>query len=73
MPGDFVFVTDATPQRDAADSGWLVGFVHQPSGDGTELFVIDAADIAVPAIVTVPIPRLVPPQLRCTWVPATRH
>ena len=61
VPGDFVFVTDATPQRDAADGGWLVGFVHHPSGDGTELFVIDAADIAVPAIVTVPIPRLVPP------------
>ena len=73
VPGDFVFVTDATPQRDAADGGWLVGFVHHPSGEGTELFVIDAADIAAPAIVTAPIPRLVPPQLRCTWIPSTRQ
>jgi carotenoid cleavage dioxygenase-like enzyme len=72
VPGDFVFVTDATPQRDA-DDGWLVGFVHHRSDEGTELFVIDAADIAAPAIVTAPIPRLVPPQLRCTWIPSTRQ
>jgi carotenoid cleavage dioxygenase len=72
VPGDFVFVTDATPQRDA-DDGWLVGFVHHRSDEGTELFVIDAADVAAPAIVTAPIPRLVPPQLRCTWIPSTRQ
>ncbi len=73
VPGDFVFVADATAQGDTADRGWLVGLVHHHSGEATELFVIDAADIAVPAIVTAPIPRLVPPQLRCTWVPSTRH
>ncbi len=72
VPGDFVFVTDATRPRDA-DCGWLVGFVHHPSSAGTELFVINAADIAEPAIVTAPLPLLIPPQLRCTWVPSTRH
>jgi carotenoid cleavage dioxygenase len=73
VPGDFVFVADATPGRDAANGGWLVGFVHHPSGDGTELRVVDAADIAGPAVASAPIPRLVPPQLRCTWLTSIRH
>jgi carotenoid cleavage dioxygenase-like enzyme len=70
--GDLVFVTDATRQRDA-DGGWLVGFVHHPSGEGADLTVIDAADIAGPPIASAHIPRLVPSQLRCTWIPSTGH
>ena len=73
VPGDFVFVTDATPERDAADGGWLVGFVHHPSGDGTELRVIDAADIAGPPVASAPIPRIIRPELDCTWTPSIRH
>ena len=72
VPGDLVFVTDATRQSDA-DGGWLVGFVHNASGVGTELCVIDAADIVGPAIATAPISRLVPHGLRCTWIPSTQH
>jgi carotenoid cleavage dioxygenase-like enzyme len=72
VPGDFVFVTDATRRRDA-DGGWLVGFVHHHSDEGTELSVIDAAGIAEPPIASAPIPRPVPPGLRCTWIPSTRQ
>lgn len=67
-PGDLVFVTD--PQRPGdADAGWLVGFVHDASGTTTEFRVIDAADIARPAIATGRIPRRIPRGLRCTWIP----
>jgi carotenoid cleavage dioxygenase-like enzyme len=72
VPGDLVFVTDATRVSDA-DGGWLVGFVHNSSGVGTELYVIDAAEIVGPAIATAPISRLVPRGLRCTWIPATQQ
>jgi hypothetical protein len=71
--GDFVFVTDATRERDA-DGGWLVGFVHHhPCGGGTDLTVIDAADIAGPPIASAPIPRIVLPELDCTWIASTRQ
>lgn len=73
VPGDFVFVTDATRQHDA-DGGWLVGFVHHHQcGGGTDLTVIDAADIAGPPIASAPIPRIVPPELECTWIASTRQ
>jgi carotenoid cleavage dioxygenase len=70
QPGDLVFVADDARRGDA-DGGWLVGFVHHGSGDGTDLVVLDAADIAGPAIATVRIPRRVPRGLRCTWIPST--
>ena len=72
VPGDLVFVTDATRESDA-DGGWLVGFVHNSSGVGTEFYVIDAADIVGPVIATAPISRLVPRGLRCTWIPSTQQ
>ena len=71
-PADFTFVTDATRGSDA-DGGWLVGLAHNSSGSGTELYVIDAADILGPAIVTVPIARPVARGLRLTWIPATEQ
>lgn len=72
VPGDLVFVSDATRASDA-DGGWLVGFVHKSAGVGTELSVIDAADIFGPAIATAPISRPVPRGLRCTWVPTSQQ
>lgn len=72
VPGDLVFVTDATRVGDA-DGGWLVGFVHDSSGVRTELHVIDAADVVRPAIATASIPRPVTRGLRLTWIPSTPH
>ena len=71
VPGDFVVVPDAARPSDA-DDAWFVGFVHDPSGT-TDLCVIDAAEIAGPAIATVRIPRPIPRWLRCTWIPSTPH
>jgi carotenoid cleavage dioxygenase-like enzyme len=67
---NFVFVSDTTRHRDAR-GGWLVGFADRPSGERTELHVIDAADIAGPSIASAPIPRIVPPALQCTWIAST--
>ncbi len=59
LPGDLVFVADATRDSDA-DGGWLVGFVHDTSDARPSSVVFDAADIAGPAIATARIPRPIP-------------
>ena len=71
VPGDLVFVADATRQSDA-DGGCLVGFVHNPMAAATEVRLLDAADIVGPTIAVAPIPHLVPRGLRCTWIPSTQ-
>jgi 8'-apo-carotenoid 13,14-cleaving dioxygenase len=68
-PGDLVFVADASRSGDE-DGGWLVGFVHRASDDQTDLVLLDAANIAAPAIATVTIPRGVPHVHHSTWVPS---
>lgn len=71
VPGDFVVVPD--PARDVdGDGAWFVGFVHDTSGP-TDLYVIDAAEIARPAISSVRIPRPIPRGLRCAWIPSTQQ
>jgi 8'-apo-carotenoid 13,14-cleaving dioxygenase len=70
MPGDLVFVADSSRSGDA-DGGWLVGFVHHTSEAMTDLVVLDAANIAQPAIATVHIPRRIPRGLHSTWIPTT--
>jgi carotenoid cleavage dioxygenase-like enzyme len=62
-----VFVADPA-RASTADGGWLVGFVHQASGDETDLVVLDAADIAGPAVATVRMPRLDAGGLHSTWI-----
>jgi carotenoid cleavage dioxygenase len=72
QPGDLVFIADPARPHDA-DGGWLVGFVHEASGERTELVVLDAADISRPAVATVPIPRPISPGIHTTWVPETNQ
>lgn len=71
-PRDFVVVPD-TARVGSVDAGWFVGFVHHESGRDTNLWVIDAADPAQPAIATIPIPRPIPQGLRCAWIPTTQR
>jgi 8'-apo-carotenoid 13,14-cleaving dioxygenase len=67
-PGELVFVAD--PDRSSTeDGGWLVGFVHENSGDRAEFVVLDAEAIERPAVATVHIPRRVPTGARGTWIP----
>ena len=69
-PGDLVFVADPSRPGDA-DGGWLVGFLHNASGDDTDLVVLDAADLNRPAIATVRIPRRIDRGHHSTWIPST--
>jgi carotenoid cleavage dioxygenase len=70
--GDLAFVAD--PPRGAdTDAGWLVGFVPDRSEDQTDVVVLDARDVARPAIATVRIPRRVPLGLHVTWIPSTHR
>ena len=67
-------VLDPAPQHFVAtarlaDSGWLVGYVHDESTDRTDVVVRDAADITLPAIATVRIPGRIPRGLHATWIP----
>ena len=68
VPGDLIFVPDPT-RADDTDGGWLVGFVHDPSG-ASEFRVIDSAAIARPAVADAAIKRRIPRDLRCTWIPS---
>ena len=69
LPGDLAFVPDTAL---ATDKGWLVGFVHDSSDSTTELRVIDVVTIADAPIATIRIPRRIPRDLRCTWIPGTQ-
>ncbi len=69
QPGDLVFVDDPARPREA-DGGWLVGFVHHPAGQGTDLVVLDAADITSPPVANVRIPHQIPRGLHSTWIPS---
>jgi carotenoid cleavage dioxygenase-like enzyme len=67
-------VLDPTPQQFVATArlgpgGWLVGYVHDPSTDRTDIVVRDAADITLPTVATVRIPGRIPRGLHATWIP----
>ena len=64
-PAPHHYVTTAGPHQ----SGWLVGHIHDESTGLTELVVRDAADITLPAVVTVRVPGRIPRGLHTTWIP----
>jgi carotenoid cleavage dioxygenase-like enzyme len=67
-PGDLVFVPDEA-RAQHPDGGWLVGFVAGASAAGTDLVVLDAADVDGPAVASVPVGCCGSPALRSTWLP----
>jgi carotenoid cleavage dioxygenase len=66
-PGELIFVGD--PDRaDDEDGGWLLGIVHDDARGESDLVVLDAADLAGPAVATVRIPRRVPYGFHGNWI-----
>ncbi len=65
--GQFLFAPDAQRRTDE-DGGWLLGLVNDDS-DHTNLVVLDAADLAFPAIAAVRLPRPLPRGLHGLWSP----
>lgn len=67
LPGEFVFVPRA---EDAAEGdGWLMGLAIDSVADTTDLVILDAQDIAGPAVATVKLPHRIPPGFHGNWIP----
>ncbi len=66
VPGEFVFV----PRCAAASEGdgWLMGYVIDVPSETTDLVILDARNIALPAIATVHIPCRIPPGFHSNWL-----
>ncbi len=54
----------------AEDDGYLVTFVQEEATGRSELFVIDARDVAAPPLARIRIPQRVPTGYHTRWVPA---
>lgn len=67
VPGEFVFVPRA-PDASEGD-GWLMGYVIDVPGETTDLIILDARDITLPAVATVHIPCRIPPGFHGNWLP----
>ncbi len=68
VAGEFVFVP-RTPDANE-DDGWLIGFVIEADGTTTALEILDARNMAAPAIATIRVPHRIPPGIHGAWLPA---
>lgn len=66
VPGEFVFVPRTADA--AEDDGWLMGYVVDPHTDATDLVLLDARDLAAPAIASVALPQRVPLGFHGNWI-----
>jgi carotenoid cleavage dioxygenase-like enzyme len=70
QPGPLEFIAD--PDRGTEDAGWLVGFVQDEAGTGTDFVVLDAQTIERAPVAVVRIPRRIPNGATGTWIPAAQ-
>ncbi|MGB3230520.1 MAG: carotenoid oxygenase family protein [Mycobacterium sp.] len=65
-PGEAVFV----PGAGAADesSGWYLGYVYDPTRDGSDLVIIDASDFTGPPVARIKLPQRVPYGFHGNWI-----
>ncbi|WP_370333533.1 carotenoid oxygenase family protein [Mycolicibacterium hippocampi] len=65
-PGEAVFV----PADGAADesSGWYLGYVYDPTRDGSDLVIIDASDFSGPPVARIKLPQRVPYGFHGNWI-----
>ncbi|MFI0351373.1 carotenoid oxygenase family protein [Actinomadura sp. 9N407] len=66
-PGEAVFVPAEGARNE--DEGWLLSIVTDTGGQGSELIVLDAADLTPAA--SVRLPRRVPAGFHGSWIPDT--
>ncbi len=67
MAGEAVFVP-AAPDA-AEDEGWLLSVVYDPGTDRSNLFILDARDVAGDPVAVVQLPQRVPAGFHGNWVP----
>lgn len=66
--GEVVFAAD--PDGASATDGWLVTYVHDDATDRTSFVILDASDVAGPAVASIELPRRIPYGFHGNWVPA---
>lgn len=64
-PGEPVFVPAS--DRAGEDEGWLVTYVYDRTTDGSQFVVLDASDVAAPAVATVDLPQRIPHGFHGSW------
>lgn len=68
VPGEAVFV--AADDRPGGP-GWLMTFVYDTSTNGSDLVILDAADMTAPPAARIHLPRRVPAGFHGNWLPDT--
>jgi len=63
LAGEFAFV--AAPNARAEDDGWIMGYVYDPTRDGSDLVIVSACDLTRLAIVH--LPQRIPAGFHGTW------
>jgi carotenoid cleavage dioxygenase-like enzyme len=70
VAGEAVFAPD--PDGITEDGGWLLSIVSERNGDGSDLVVLDARDVAAGPVASVRLPRRLPFGFHANWFPADR-
>jgi carotenoid cleavage dioxygenase len=66
VPAEAVFVPAADDA--AEDEGWLLTYVYDSARDGSDLVVIDAADVSGKPVATIALPQRVPFGFHGSWI-----
>jgi len=66
-PGEAVFVPAASGPADESN-GWYVGYVYDAARDGSDLVILDAADISAPPVAKIAMPQRVPFGFHGNWI-----
>lgn len=67
VPGEAVFVPSTSGPADES-SGWYLGYVYDPSRDGSDLVIIDASDFTGPPVARIKMPQRVPFGFHGNWI-----
>ncbi|MCT7661710.1 carotenoid oxygenase family protein [Mycobacterium deserti] len=65
-PGEAVFVPGAGPADES--SGYYLGYVYDPTRDGSDLVIVDASDFAGDPVVRIKLPQRVPYGFHGNWI-----
>jgi carotenoid cleavage dioxygenase len=65
-PGETLFVP--ADGGSAEDDGYLMGYAYDKTEDRSELFILDATNVAAPPIARVKLPRRVPFGFHGSWI-----
>ena len=62
-----MFVPAASGPADESN-GWYVGYVYDAARDGSDLVILDAADISAPPVAKIAMPQRVPFGFHGNWI-----